>query len=135
MADPAVKNMESLRKAREAIAKKCHPAFDELLAYSLERRHLDVPEFKSIFMAEGSEFEGQNLQDHLKKNVRLMKIDEISFDPNEAIIQTTVPNLDLIPASVDLAGAEVELVSMKGREISLKKGLDKIRHKYDYMLE
>lgn len=39
----------------------------------------------------------------------------------------------MIPASVDLAGAEVELVSMKGRETSLKNGLDKIRDMYDYI--
>ena len=68
----------------------------------------------------------------LERTVYDILVDQ-DFDPNEAIIQTTVPNLDLIPASVDLAGAEVELVSMKGREISLKKGLDKIRHKYDYI--
>ncbi len=58
---------------------------------------------------------------------------EPDFNPEEAIINTTVQNLDLIPASVDLAGAEVELVQMKGREISLKKGLGKIKDKYDYI--
>ena len=69
---------------------------------------------------------------NLEKTVYNILVDE-NFDPREAIIQTTVENLDLIPASVDLAGAEVELVQMKGREISLKKGLDKIRHMYDYI--
>jgi chromosome partitioning protein len=68
----------------------------------------------------------------LDKTVYNILVDH-DFDPEEAIIQTTVPNLDLIPASVDLAGAEVELVQMKGREISLKMGLDKIRDKYDYI--
>ena len=58
---------------------------------------------------------------------------EKNFDPREAILHTTVPNLDLIPASVDLAGAEVELVQMQGRESSLKKGLSKIKEKYDYI--
>ena len=69
---------------------------------------------------------------NLDKTVYNIFVDQ-NFDPREAIIQTTVENLDLIPASVDLAGAEVELVQMKGREISLKKGLDKIRHMYDYI--
>ena len=69
---------------------------------------------------------------NLEKTVYNILVDE-NFDPREAIIQTTVENLDLIPASVDLAGAEVELVQMKGREICLKKGLDKIRHMYDYI--
>ena len=69
---------------------------------------------------------------NLDKTVYNILVDQ-NFDPREAIIQTTVENLYLIPASVDLAGAEVELVQMKGREISLKKGLDKIRHMYDYI--
>ena len=69
---------------------------------------------------------------NLEKTVYNILVDE-SFDPQEAIIKTTVENLDLIPASVDLAGAEVELVQMKGREISLKKGLDELRHMYDYI--
>ena len=58
---------------------------------------------------------------------------EKDFDPREAILHTIVPNLDLIPASVDLAGAEVELVQMRGRESSLKNGLDKIKGLYDYI--
>ena len=48
---------------------------------------------------------------NLEKTVYNILVDE-SFDPQEAIIKTTVENLDLIPASVDLAGAEVELVQM-----------------------
>ena len=45
MTDVAVKNLKALAKARADIASKCYPAFDELLLYSLERRHLDVPEY------------------------------------------------------------------------------------------
>ena len=56
-----------------------------------------------------------------------------SFDPRKAIIKTNVENLDLIPASVDLAGAEVELVEIEGRERTLKNGLDKIKDNYDYI--
>ena len=55
------------------------------------------------------------------------------YDPRKAIIKTSVNNLDLIPASVDLAGAEVELVSVDGRENALKEGLDKIKGGYDYV--
>ena len=55
------------------------------------------------------------------------------FDPKKAIMKTSVQGLDLIPASVDLAGAEVELVQIDGREKALKNGLDKIRETYDYI--
>ncbi len=53
--------------------------------------------------------------------------------PEKAIISTNVKNLDIIPASVQLAGAEVELVQLEGRDKRLKKALDKIKGKYDYI--
>jgi chromosome partitioning protein len=56
-----------------------------------------------------------------------------NYDTRNAIIHTEVENLDLIPASVDLAGAEVELVQVEGRERALKQGLDKIKYEYDYI--
>lgn len=58
---------------------------------------------------------------------------EEDFDPRNAIIHTGVENLDLIPANVDLAGAEIELVQLEGREKRLKKALDKIRDDYDFI--
>ena len=67
----------------------------------------------------------------LEKTVYNILVDD-EFDPREAIINTSVENLDLIPASVDLAGAEVELVQIDGREKALKNGLDKISDNYDY---
>lgn len=54
-------------------------------------------------------------------------------DPKKAILPTTVKNLDIIPASVQLAGAEIELVKLEGREKRLKRALDKIRGDYDYI--
>ena len=68
----------------------------------------------------------------LENTVYNILVDE-DFDPKEAIINTSVKNLDLIPASVDLAGAEVELVQIEGRERALKNGLDKIKDEYDYI--
>lgn len=63
---------------------------------------------------------------NLKNTVYNILIDK-DYDPRKAIIKTNVENLDLIPASVDLAGAEVELVGMEGRENALKDGLEKIK--------
>jgi len=56
-----------------------------------------------------------------------------SMDPKSAILKTGIKNLDILPASVDLAGAEIELVQLEGREKRLKKALDKIRSNYDYI--
>ena len=58
---------------------------------------------------------------------------EDKIDPQTAIVQTGVKNLDIIPASVQLAGAEVELIKLKGREKRLKKALDQIKPNYDYI--
>ena len=69
---------------------------------------------------------------NLKNTVYNILIDK-NYDPRKAIIKTNIENLDLIPASVDLAGAEVELVEMEGRENALKVGLEKIKDDYDYL--
>ncbi|MDD6310864.1 MAG: AAA family ATPase [Firmicutes bacterium] len=53
--------------------------------------------------------------------------------PEEAILPTTVENLDIMPASVQLAGAEVELISRPGREKRLKMAIDILKPKYDYI--
>jgi len=52
---------------------------------------------------------------------------------SEAIQLTAIKGLEIIPADVDLAGAEEELVRMPGRERILKKILDKARPSYDYI--
>ncbi len=56
---------------------------------------------------------------------------EDDIDPREVIISTGVKNLDIIPANVDLAGAEIELVQIGGREKRLKQAMDQIRDDYD----
>ena len=51
----------------------------------------------------------------------------------EAIYETKVKNLSIIPANIDLAGVEVELVYMKSREYVIKNIFDKIKNSYDYI--
>jgi len=63
-----------------------------------------------------------------------------SISPDEAIVKIDRPtfmgNLDLLPSSVDLAGAEVELAAEEQgtREYRLKRALAPLREKYDYIL-
>ncbi len=52
----------------------------------------------------------------------------------EVCIPTNVNNLDIIPATIQLAGAEIELVPTISREIRLKKSLDSLKEEYDYIL-
>ena len=52
----------------------------------------------------------------------------------EATISTLVPNLSIVPASVDLSGAEVELVELRRREYRLREALARVELNYDYVL-
>ncbi len=52
----------------------------------------------------------------------------------DAIVSTDVPNLDLLPSSIDLVGAEIELVNKNKREYAMKKTLKKIKGDYDYII-
>ena len=55
------------------------------------------------------------------------------YDPRQAILETGTPNLDVLPSSIDLVGAEVELVAQIGREYLLKQVIEQVRDDYDYI--
>ncbi|WP_087973919.1 ParA family protein [Oceanobacillus rekensis] len=52
----------------------------------------------------------------------------------EVVVPTNVNNLDIIPATIQLAGAEIELVPIISREIRLKKALESLKEQYDYII-
>ena len=54
-------------------------------------------------------------------------------DPRDAIIDTETPNLWLLPSSINLVGADVELVSKENREFLLRGIIDKVRQDYDFI--
>jgi chromosome partitioning protein len=68
----------------------------------------------------------------LEKTTYEVLVDE-KMKVEEAILPTIVKNLDIVPASVQLAGAEIELVKLEGREKRLKRALDSVRDQYDYI--
>jgi len=55
-------------------------------------------------------------------------------DAKEIKQKTRIPNLDIIPSGIELAGAEVELVSALSRENILKKALEKEQNNYDFII-
>ena len=59
---------------------------------------------------------------------------DTDFEVSKAVLPTNTENLYIIPASVDLAGAEVELAHLEGREGRLKRVIDAVRRDYDYIL-
>jgi len=54
-------------------------------------------------------------------------------DPRECIIDTNRENLFIIPSSVQLAGAEIELTEMNKRELKLRECIESIKDDYDYV--
>lgn len=53
---------------------------------------------------------------------------------NEVVLPTGVEGLFLVPSTIELAGAEVELVNIEEREYQLKKALQQVNDKYDYII-
>lgn len=66
------------------------------------------------------------------KSIYNVLIEEL--DIKSTIKATMVKKLDVCPANIDLAGAEVELVSMISRETRLKDAIDEIKGAYDYII-
>ena len=67
----------------------------------------------------------------LKKSVYRVLIEDEPAQDN--ILTTELECLFLLPANIDLAGAEVELVGKKSREKILKNALEKVRNDFDYL--
>lgn len=59
---------------------------------------------------------------------------EHAINAEEAIVQSSAPNVDIIPAHIDLVAAEIELVDKDGREYMLRDSIIHLKDKYDYIL-
>lgn len=84
------------------------------------------------FDPQGNATSGLGIEkDTLKKTVYDLILGEVPLA--EVVTSTRVNWLDLIPANLDLIGAEVELVNLIAREYKLKGALEKIPQIYDYV--
>lgn len=72
----------------------------------------------------GEKVEKQTIYDVLLEKVEVQ----------ETIQSTQTPNLSILPSAIELAGAEVELVSMLSRESILANALNKVKKDYDIIL-
>ena len=59
---------------------------------------------------------------------------EHTISAKDAIVKTSSPNVDIIPAHIDLVAIEIELVDKEEREYMLKKALQEVVDSYDYIL-
>lgn len=71
-------------------------------------------------------------RDNIELSVYDILINEIEVD--EVVKKTNIKNLNICPSNINLAGAEVELVSVMSREQRLKEKLDKVKGDYDFII-
>ena len=81
---------------------------------------------------QGNATSGLGIESHTEKSVYNVLVDDM--DIKETILSTMIKKLEICPANINLAGAEIELVSMVSRENRLKDAVDTIRDEYDYIL-
>ena len=68
----------------------------------------------------------------IKTSIYECIIDDV--EPKNIILNTSTPFLDLIPAHIDLVGAEVEIINLPNREKMMRKVIAGIRHEYDFII-
>ena len=69
---------------------------------------------------------------NIKTSVYECIIDDI--DPQNIILKTNTPNLDLLPAHIDLVGAEIEMIALPNRERMMRRVIAKIKDDYDFVI-
>lgn len=94
----------------------------------LEYRTLLVDADPQANSTSGIGFDPRNIKNSIYECI----INDI--DPQDAIIKTDTPNLDLLPAHIDLVGAEIEMINLDNREFKMKAVLDSVRDKYDFII-
>lgn len=80
---------------------------------------------------QGNASSGLGVEKEVEFSVYDILVDEVEVE--KVIKDTQVKNLKICPSNINLAGAEVELVSMMSREQRLKEKLDVIKNKFDYI--
>jgi chromosome partitioning protein len=55
-------------------------------------------------------------------------------EPKDIILETSTPNLFLLPAHIDLVGAEIEIINMPNREQMMRATLQKIKDDYQFII-
>ncbi len=69
---------------------------------------------------------------NVKASIYECIIDEI--EPANVILNTSTPNMFLLPAHIDLVGAEIEMINLPSREKRMRQSLAKIKDDYDFII-
>ncbi len=80
---------------------------------------------------QGNATSGLGIEQEIEKSIYDVIINEV--DMEETLKDTNIKKLKVCPSNINLAGAEVELVSLMSREHRLKERIDEISEKFDYI--
>lgn len=94
----------------------------------LEHRTLIIDADPQANSTSGVGFDPKNI----KTSIYECLMDEV--EPQNIILNTSTPNLDLLPAHIDLVGAEIEMINQPNREKMMRKVLGKIKDNYDFIV-
>ena len=82
---------------------------------------------------QGNTTSGMGLdKDEQEQSVYDLILDQCST--NDCVVRTNIPNLNIIPSNVNLAGAEVELLDVENKEYVLRNAVDYIKEDYDFVI-
>lgn len=56
------------------------------------------------------------------------------IDPKSVVLNTETPHMDLLPAHIDLVGAEIEMINLPNREKMMRAALAKLKDEYDFII-
>lgn len=94
----------------------------------LEKKTLIVDADPQANATSGVGFDPKNI----KTSIYHSLMNEV--EPHDLILETASPNLFLLPAHIDLVGAEIELINLPNREYLLKKAIEKIKDDFDFII-
>lgn len=94
----------------------------------LEKRVLLIDADPQANSTSGVGFDPRNV----KQSIYECIIHEV--DTKDAILTTETPNLDLLPAHIDLVGAEIEMINLPNREKMMKMALEPVQDLYDFII-
>jgi chromosome partitioning protein len=96
---------------------------------------LGVLEYKTLIIdadPQANATSGLGLDPKNSRNIYESIVNDV--DPHELIVETTNPNLFIIPSNIDLIGAELEMINLPNREKMLRSALEKIKDEFDFIL-
>ena len=94
----------------------------------LEHRTLLIDADPQANSTSGVGFDPKNI----KTSIYECLMDEV--EPQNIILNTATPNLDLLPSHIDLVGAEIEMINQPNREKLMRKVVAKIKDDYDFII-